>query len=462
VNVIILSGGSGRRLWPLSNDTRAKQFLKVFRGENGQPESMLQHMWRMLDDAGLSDNALIATNSSQADLIRNHLGADVPIIVEPERRDTFPAIALAAVHLYSAKKAGLSDIVAVIPVDPVVKTGFFHAVKNLGRIVASSDKIDIGLLGAKPDHPSVSYGYILPDTSVSYGEQALKIERFVEKPSEEEAWALIERQALWNCGVFVFKLGFLIRYLESRHYPVQYKMLLKNYSRLPKISFDYEVVEKAANLAVLPYDGEWKDIGTWKTLTEVMSTNIIGNGLMSGDCKNSHIVNELDIPVAVMGLSNVIVAASPDGILVSDKNASCKLKDVIPPVQKPAFEEKRWGWTRTLDVSKSGDRLETLVRRVFVQSGKNISYHVHRLRTETWHILSGEGLLVLDGKISRLRTGDTVTIPPHVMHAVKAMTDLELLEVQKGSGLLGEDIERIRLNWPDIEKLCVPAYELGG
>lgn len=336
MNIILLSGGLGQRLWPLSNDERAKQFLKVFQDESGRPESMLQHMWRLLHAAGLSENAMIATNLSQVEWIQEQIGHGVPLLVEPERRDTFPAIALAAVYLYSMKKMSPDETVAIIPVDPVIEAGFFDVVKHLGKIVSSSDQIDIGLIGAKPDHPSIEYGYIVPNAGGLTIGGALAIDRFVEKPREEEARKLIEQRALWNCGVFVFKLDFLIRALVSRQFPVQYEELLANYRALPKISFDYEVVEKSSRLVVLPYDGKWKDIGTWKSFTEDLSPNIIGKGMMSEDCVNTHIINELDVPVSVLGLSNVVVVASPDGILVSDKNASSRIKEWVPgPAELP-------------------------------------------------------------------------------------------------------------------------------
>ncbi len=134
-------------------------------------------------------------------------------------------------------------------------------------------------------------------------------------------------QALWNTGIFAFKLDTVIGLLIEKGLPIQYDELLNRYSELPKISFDYEVVEKLNHIVALTYQGYWKDLGTWNTLTEEMATNVLGKGMISQDSENTHIVNELDIPVAALGLENIIIAASPDGILVTEKSASPRIKD---------------------------------------------------------------------------------------------------------------------------------------
>src|SRR5690606_769580 len=147
--------------------------------------------------------------------------------------------------------------------------------------------------------------------------------------SESEAAELIARDALWNCGVFAFKLDYLINVLIASGYPIHYEEMQRQYDRLPKISFDYEIVERANHIVALPYEGEWKDLGTWNTLTEEMDASIIGKGIIAGNASGTHVINELDIPITLLGLSNVVVAASPDGILVSDKPASPMIKEVM-------------------------------------------------------------------------------------------------------------------------------------
>ncbi|UUZ93057.1 mannose-1-phosphate guanylyltransferase [Paenibacillus sp. P25] len=352
MKLVLLSGGSGKRLWPLSNDSRSKQFLKVLRSEEGTLESMVQRVWRRLGSTGFGRNAYIATGKAQVDMIQSQVGMEAPIIIEPERRDTFPAIALAATYLYSMEGVSLNEVVAVLPVDPYVENHFFNRIKQMEAVIHESGA-DLALMGVRPTYPSEKYGYIVPSETTDESSNYVNVSHFSEKPQEDKAKALIEQNALWNCGVFAFKLDYLISLLADKGLPIQYEAMLKQYDKLPKISFDYEVVEKAAKIVAIPYDGYWKDLGTWNTLTEEVESSIIGHGTISPDSMNTHLINELDIPVAVLGLSNVIVSTSPDGILVADKSASPRVKDLIKPLeQRPMFEERRWGTYRVLDYKK--------------------------------------------------------------------------------------------------------------
>lgn len=452
MNIVLLSGGSGKRLWPLSNDARSKQFLKVLEGEQGV-ESMVQRVWLQIKDVGLSDKTVIATSKSQVDMIQSQLNNQARLIIEPSRRDTFPAIALSASYVYSIKNASLDEVVAVLPVDPYVQNGFFTRIKDLEHAVIDS-KADLALIGVQPTYPSSKYGYIVP-TNDSNNSAFINVSRFTEKPSEELAKELIKNGALWNCGVFAFKLGYLINLLERKGLPIEYEELLKQYDRLPKISFDYEVVEKTNNIIVLPYDGYWKDLGTWNTLTDEMKTNQIGKGVISKDSVNTHLINELDIPVTVLGLSNVVVAASPDGILVSDKEASPRIKELVGDFDnRPMYEERRWGWYRVLDYTKYDDGNEVLTKRVGIKAGMNLSYQFHNLRSEVWTIVKGEGLFALNGKLQVVQPGDVLKINIGDYHAIKAVSNLELIEVQNGQELIEEDIVRVYANWNKIEEEC--------
>jgi len=451
MKLVLLSGGSGKRLWPLSNDARSKQFLKVLRNEEKQLQSMVQRVWDQLNKLGLTQSAVIATSKTQVEMIQNQIGKDASIIVEPERRDTFPAIALAATYLFSCQNISRDEVVGVLPVDPYVEDRFFARLLDLGDILKASSA-DLGLMGVEPTFPSEKYGYIVPVIERS-SDEVVKVSHFREKPNAEDAHSLIKQQALWNCGVFAFKLDKIISLLEAKGLPTNYEELLANYSALPKISFDYEVVEKTENIIALPYDGSWKDLGTWNTLTEEMGSNVIGRANMSRDSINSHIVNELDIPISVLGLSNIIVAASPDGILVTDKEASPRVKELIGNLdQRPMYEERRWGWYRVLEHTKYEDETEVLTKRINISAGKNLSYQYHNHRREVWTIVKGEGVLFLDGDFKVIRPGDVVEIPVGIRHAVKAVTDLEFIEVQTGSLLVEEDNHRILLTWDEIEE----------
>ena len=451
MKLVLLSGGSGKRLWPLSNDSRSKQFLKVLEDKENSLESMVQRVWNQIDSVNLAESTVIATGKSQVDMIKSQLHNQADLIIEPARRDTFPAIALAASYIFSVKQASLDEVVAILPVDPYVDNQFFNRVKDLEGVVRGSDA-QLALIGVNPTYPSSKYGYIVPN-STSKDKEYHTVNRFTEKPSESQASSLMAEGALWNCGVFAFKLSYLISILEEKGLPTKYEELLKQYASLPKISFDYEVVEKTEKIVVLPYDGYWKDLGTWNTLTEEMATSQIGKGVISEDSKNVHLINELDIPVTVLGASNLVVAASPDGILVSDKEASPKIKELVGEFDsRPMYEERRWGWYRVLDYTKLAEEKEVLTKRICIAPGKNLSYQLHDYRDEIWTVIKGEGEFILNEEVRLIKAGDVVKIRSGEKHAVKALTDLEIIEVQTGSQLIEEDIVRLFMTWEEIQE----------
>ncbi|WP_127579947.1 sugar phosphate nucleotidyltransferase [Paenibacillus koleovorans] len=448
MNLILLSGGSGKRLWPLSNDARSKQFLKILEHQPGHMESMVQRVWRQLLLCGLAESSIIATNHTQVDMIRQQLGWDVPILIEPERRDTFPAIALAATYLYSVQGVELDEVVVILPVDPYVEDHFFNKLKELETVLKPS-AAHLALMGVRPTYPSTKYGYILPELKGG-ASPYYPVQQFKEKPSEDYAKTLIEDyKALWNCGVFAFRLEYMIEKLLEKGLPVQYEQLVKQYHRLPKISFDYEVVERESAIVVLPYAGEWKDLGTWNTLTEEMDTQLIGNGIVSEDSLNTHLINELDIPVVVMGVSNAVVAVSPDGVLVSDKASSPKLKDLIRFDHRPMYEESLWGSYRVLDFSKLENGEEALTRRISLHAGENFGYQAHFYRVETWTILSGRGEVILEGEAIPVKANDVVQIPNGMKHGIRAEEPIVLIEVQIGQ-IVQEDNVSYQSPWTNV------------
>ncbi len=452
MKLVLLSGGSGKRLWPLSNDARSKQFLKVLKDENPQQISMVQRVWKQLNRVGLAESTIIATSKTQVDMIQNQLGQKVNLVIEPSRRDTFPTIALAATYLYSEKNVSVDETVAVLPVDPFVQDAFFEQVTELDYLLNRTNA-DIALIGVKPTYPSSKYGYIIPTTD--HSTKYMHVQHFTEKPTESEAENLIEQNALWNCGVFAFKLNFILSILEQRGLPINYEALLEQYEKLPKISFDYEIVEKTNNIIVLPYDGYWKDLGTWRTITEEMHTSQIGKGIITEDCQETHLINELDIPITVIGVSNVIIAASPDGILVADKEKSPRIKELVGQYDnRPMYEERRWGWYKVLDHLKTDENYEVLTKRIGVIAGKNLSYQYHQHRSEVWTIIRGEGVFVQNDKLRVVRPGDVLEIPVGQRHGLKAVTDLEMIEVQTGTQLIEEDIVRIFMTWNEVEEHC--------
>jgi mannose-1-phosphate guanylyltransferase len=343
MKIILLSGGSGKRLWPLSNNQRSKQFIKILKDEDGCLESMVQRVWRQLGAIGLQKDVYIATCENQRSILKSQLGvADEKIISEPTRRDTFPAIALASAYLKSMIGVNEKETIAVLPVDPYVEEKFFQTVVQLKNLLAE-EKATLGLIGIKPTYPSAKYGYIFPEDSKSK-----KVSRFIEKPSEKEAKIWIQKGALWNAGVFGYRLQTILDILREKELPIEYQQLVEKYEELPKNSFDYEFVEKQENIAFLRYDGFWKDLGTWNTLTEEMGTQIVGKAQII-DSKNTHIINELELPVAVIGLQDVVVVAGSEGILVTSKKASTRVKEINNEYfESIRFIEEDWGVCHTL------------------------------------------------------------------------------------------------------------------
>ncbi|WP_077211354.1 sugar phosphate nucleotidyltransferase [Bacillus dakarensis] len=454
MKLILLSGGSGKRLWPLSNESRSKQFLKLLKNKEGQPESMVQRVWEQLQSNSLKDKTYITTSKTQVDIIQNQLGTDIPLIIEPHKRDTFPAIALSCLYLYSKEKMPLNEIICVLPVDAYVENEYFEKINQLDSIVEQSNS-NLVLLGATPTYPSEKYGYILPDKKGKNKKKQpnyLPVRKFIEKPNEATAKKLIEDGALWNCGVFAFKLSYIISIIKENGWPANYDQFYELYGQLPTRSFDYEVVEKESQVTVVHYNGNWKDLGTWNTLTEEMNSSLLGRGIVSDDSLNTHVINELNIPVIAQGLTNLVIACSSDGILVSDKSASSKIKDLIAHFQdRPMFEERRWGYYSVLDYTEyeSGDKV--LTKKIIVKPGKNLSYQYHNHRMEVWTIIKGEGKFVLDNQIFDVQPGDVLEIPIGSKHGIKAVTELEVIEVQLGKKLVEEDITRLFMTWEELE-----------
>ena len=455
MQLILLSGGAGKRLWPLSNPARAKQFIKLLQNQEGQAESMAQRVWRQLHTKGLTSSTLIACCESQTDNLTSQLGPEAQYICEPEQRDTFPAIALSCSYLHTQEKLSQDEIIIVAPIDAYVEDTFFDNYERLAQLLTEGEG-EIGLIGIAPTSPSPSFGYMVP-SSQWMNSNFYRIERFVEKPQAEAAEQIIQEGALWNSGVFAFKLGFVLHWLNSHGLPTQYENLRHCYSLLPRTSFDYEVLEKSSRIVAVKYKGSWLDLGSWKTLTTILPQTI-GKGRISPDSVSTHIINELDIPILTLGTSDIVVAASPDGILVADKDASPRLKEFMNAREnRPMYEERRWGWYYVLDHSKSLDGYEILTKKLHLHQEKCLSYQVHGMRTEVWTITSGNGLFACNDKIYPVKSGDVLHIPGGTKHGLKAISDLELIEVQSGINLIEEDIIRIYLSWEDIAAHCTDS-----
>ena len=436
MNVVLLSGGSGKRLWPLSNDVRSKQFIKFFRKENGEYESMVQRMYRGIKEADENAIVTIATSKSQLSEINNQLGDKVSVSIEPDRRDTFPAIALSCAYLHDVLRVPENEAVVICPVDPYVDETYFKALKDLHALASESDS-NLCLLGMEPTYPSAKYGYIIPETQ----DAVSKVKMFKEKPDEKTAEEYIAQGALWNGGVFAFRLGYILKIAARLLSYTTYDDLYARYSNLERISFDYAVAEKEDNISVMRFNGVWKDLGTWNTLTESIPEKVMGKGIMNDECENVHIINELNVPILAMGLSDVVITASPEGILVSDKHQSSYIKPYVDQIEgQVMFAEKSWGSFRVLNVEA-----ESMTILVTLNPGHSMNYHSHELRDEVWVVVEGKGTTVVDGMRQNISVGDVVTMQAGCRHTVIADTMLKLIEVQLGKEISVYDKRKFEL-----------------
>lgn len=452
MRIILLSGGSGKRLWPLSNDSRSKQFLKVLPNEEGASESMIQRIDRQIRKYFPQAKILVTTSESQTDAIRRQLSGQVESLAEPSRRNTYPAILLSIAYLLDKEKMPEDEIVAVLPVDSYVEQDYFSKLREMEEALLDS-QAQMCLLGVKPTYPSEKYGYITK-TSLD-GKTYSRIEKCEEKPNLKRANELFEAGALWNGGVFLFRAAFGKELIEKEIGQVSFDLLYQSYDQLPVNSFDYEVIEKMPDMVVVEYDGEWNDLGTWNTLTEKMHRPDGGFVIRGENCQNTHVINELEIPVVALGLKDTVVVASADGILVSDKHASSYLKPYVEQIHnRPMYEKRQWGEYKVLNLVQSQNGKEnSLTKYLYVEPGRGLSYQWHHLRDEVWTITDGEGIFVLDGEVRTVTRGDVLYIKKEQKHAMASRIGVGFVEVQIGTELVEEDIERQPWDWTQYLEL---------
>ena len=447
MNILLLSGGSGKRLWPLSNEVRSKQFIKIFKkpehlipvgSEDADAyESMVQRVYRQIRTVDADAVVTIATSKSQVSAIHNQLGMDVGISVEPCRRDTFPAIALATAYLHDVQKISPEEAVVVCPVDPYVEEDYFVALRRLWEL-AQAGTANLVLMGIDPTYPCEKYGYIIPADK----EPVSRVSSFKEKPDVLTARKYIDAGGLWNGGVFAYKLGYVLRRAHEMIDFTDYEDLYRKYDTLNKISFDYAVVEHEKDIAVLRFAGQWKDLGTWNTLTEAMEETTVGDARMNETCTNVHVINELDVPILVMGGKDLVISASTDGILVSDKEQSSYIKPFVDAIDRQImFAEKSWGSYKVLDVEEG-----SMTVKVTLNPGHRMNYHSHEHRDEVWTVINGEGRTIVDGMEQPVKPGDVITMASGCRHTVLAgEKGLQLIEVQLGTGISVTDKKKYEM-----------------
>lgn len=458
---VILSGGSGTRLWPLSRADLPKQLVPLFEGE-----SLFQHSVRRVAGAPLYDKPLVLASADGRFLIREQLqalGVDGKIVLEPARRDTLAAITAAAAI---ANRDNPEAIILVTPSDHLITdTDAFSKVAETAARVAESG--GIVTLGVRPTYPASAYGYIAPGDAGPDG--SFRVARFLEKPSTDAAATLISEGCLWNAGMFCFRASFLldeVRRLEPETLAaieasideaeddLGFLLLGPHFEKARAISFDHAVMERTEAAYVIPVEFGWSDVGDWKAFWEASPTDQEGDGVttigdvVALDSKNSIIRSEGRLVCAV-GVENLAIVETPDAILVADLNQAQKVKQLVGMLaadgRSEAAEHARvyrpWGWYQTMDI---GDRFR--VKRIAVKPGAKLSLQKHFHRAEHWVVVRGTAEITVGEETKILRENESIFIPMGEVHrlANPGKIGVEIIEVQTGAYLEEDDIVRIQ------------------
>ena len=458
---VILSGGSGTRLWPLSRKQYPKQFLKL-----ASENTMIQETILRLSDLKC-EPPIIVCNEQHRFLVAEQMvqiGIKAPaIILEPVAKNTAPAIAAAC---FKAAEADKDAVVIVLPSDHVIKDteAFTEAAAQACKEAESGSLVTFGI---KPVKPETGYGYIMADAGAADGKKALKLQQFVEKPSLEVAKQYLEAgNYYWNSGMFVFKAKEFLAELKSFE-PEMYeatklsyekavcdidfiRLDKENFEKNPSNSIDYAVMEHTKKGKVIPLDCGWSDVGSWSALWDIndkdKAKNVITGDVYSDGCKNSYLYSE-SRTVAAIGLKDTVVIETKDAVLVADKDSVQKVKDIVDKLKaenKTIATEHRvgyrpWGF---YDSIEKGSRYK--VKHITVKPGAKLSVQMHYHRAEHWIVVSGTAKVRIGNEEKILAENESTFIPIGVIHALEnpGKIPLELIEVQSGDYLEEDDIIR--------------------
>ena len=448
---IILAGGSGSRLWPLSRDLYPKQILNL----NSSEKSLVQMTFERLNKFIPSQNIISTTNTKHLSMIKMQLKelTENPVVLsEPEAKNTAPAIAVAT--KYIEQNFGKDEIILVVPSDHIIKdTEKFSICIKKGEQLAQEGYIVT--FGVKPYYAETGFGYI----KISHD---TKVVEFIEKPSSEKAKQYLnDENYFWNSGIFMFKASTLLE--ELKKYSTEISSALEKsdfisnceipyliFNEMTNISIDYAVIEKSDKIAMLKLESDWKDIGSWQSIYEISpkdeNNNVLVGHVLDMGSKNSFVYASSKL-VATVGLEDMVVVETEDAILACSKNRTQDVKQIYETlkqqkdnthsVHKTVF--RPWGFYTVIAQGKG-----FLTKIIHVKSGQKLSVQSHNHRSEHWVVLSGTAKVVLESKELILSSGHSVDIPIKAIHSLQNPydEDLEIIEVQKGDLLIEEDIIR--------------------
>jgi mannose-1-phosphate guanylyltransferase / mannose-6-phosphate isomerase len=457
---VIMCGGAGTRVWPESRETLPKQFIPLV-GE----QSTFQRILSMLGNSAIFAKPIIVTNRDYRFLVAeqlSELGLEATIVLEPERRDSGPAVGVAAAL---AAQAGPDTIVSMFAADHIYEKpeAFLASCRAAGETAAKGYIVSFGI---RPSYPATNFGYIRPGTAIG-GSDAHKVAAFVEKPDAATAERYIAEGYLWNSGNFVFPAA-LMRAEIERFEPdmaaavdnavanakpdLEFLVLdAASFGRAPKKSIDYAVMERTDSAAVLPADMGWSDLGTWGSAVAYAAQDDAGNSVRGDgvvlDCRNVHIRSPETL-TAVVGLEDVIVVTTADAVLVLNSNEAGRVKELVDALRqrdrREVVEHRRvyrpWGYYQSVD---QGVRHQ--VKRILVRPGGCLSLQKHLHRAEHWIVVKGTAEVTRNDDVIQLHENESIYLPIGCQHrlANPGKIELELIEVQTGSYLGEDDIVRL-------------------
>lgn len=459
---VVLAGGSGSRLWPLSRQHYPKQLLKLF-GD----KTMLQQTILRLTGLPELGTPIVVCNVEHRFMVAEQLSeigfSDAAIILEPLARNTAPALALAALH---AREVAPSSTLLVLSADHMI-----NDVQEFQRVVKiaaeSAAKNHLVTFGVHPTHPETGYGYIKTNKNSADAAEAFAVEQFVEKPDLKTAQSYLEAGCYyWNSGMFVFKTEIFLSELQkyspdvvstadqARTWAVRdldfIRVDKESFSAAPNISIDYALMEKSSNVVCVPLNAGWSDVGDWKSFSDVSQKDETGNSFI-GDSIDVGSTNTLVFSqhklVATLGVNNLMIINTPDAVLIADKSQAQQVKAIISQIEKQARTEhmqhrevyRPWGCYDAID---DGDRYQ--VNRIRVKPGASLSLQVHHHRAEHWIVVKGTALVQKNDEVMLLSENESTYIPVGTKHRLSnpGKIPLEIVEVQSGPYLEEDDVVR--------------------
>jgi mannose-1-phosphate guanylyltransferase/mannose-6-phosphate isomerase len=452
MKIIILAGGGGTRLFPLSRANYPKQFLKL----GGRLSLLAQTVARFLPLVAAGD-IVVVTNHDHLHHVRAELAAcgagGAHIVLEPVGRNTAPAAALATRYCLDELGAGSGELLLVAPSDHIVgqPDAFLQAIRQAEHLATGGRIVTFGV---KPDKPETGYGYIQAGARLGEG---FVVDSFKEKPDSETAERYIRAgNYYWNSGLFAFTIGTLMDEL-ARHQPAiracigrSYGEVLENFAAMPDISLDYAVAEKSDRVVTIPLDAEWSDIGSWDAIYDVLPKDAAGNALQGDclplDCRDSLILGRSRL-IAGIGLEDLLVVETDDVILVAQKGQSQKVKDLVAELKSRGRREaaehttvyRPWGRYTVL-----GEGPGYKLKKIVVNPGQRLSLQLHYHRSEHWIVIAGTARVTIGGSEQMVHENESAFVPPSTKHRLEnpGKVPLEMIEVQNGKYLEEDDIVR--------------------